>query len=424
MPRKVLYVTTRLFWPPDSGRKVSLYQYCKGMQERLGYEVHLFSFLEGDQTPDMADEKPVFIESVGLARRVSTRTKVENLFCALLHPDMPLQCCLFRSRANALALCETVTRVEPDVVVLDMVRLAPYAGDLLDLPCAVVVNFDDLLSKRYRRQVGDTGGNVLGKYGTGASGALNALANGPLKNMVLESESRRTERAEARWAAATDASLFISPVEAAELDSRLTAHKCFSAPMGAEVGVAVDPDEPKPYDLGFVGNMHTAANQDSLRYLIREVLPLLPGRTLRVIGVCPVEVVAAYESDEAVSFAGRVDSIAEHLGQCKMLLAPFAYGSGVKTKVLEAMGMGVPVVTNSLGVEGIAAEVGRDLLCANDPEGLALEASRLISDEGLRRRIAENGRAYVVENHTWEKSIGELEKCLDFAAESAEERCG
>lgn len=422
--KTLLFITTRLFWPADSGRKVVLYNYCKGAAEQLGYEVHLFSFLEGGQEPGDISRKPDFISSVTLASPVSPLEKAKNMAGVLMDGRTPFQCCLFESAANHAALDDLVRTLQPDVVVADMIRLAPYIDSPACRSVATVVNFDDLLSKRYRRQVGKTGESVLGKYGEQASGLLRRISGGPLKDAVLAIEASRCERAEGYYAEVADASLFISPIEAGEFASRADASACFCATMGADVLDTVGQDGPWFYDFGFVGNMHTAANQDSLRFLVGEVLPLLPGCSLRVIGVCPDGVMEAYKGNPAVSFAGRVDSIAEHLGQCKMLLAPFAYGSGIKTKVLEAMGMGVSVVTNSIGLEGIAACPGIDVLCADDAEGLAREARRLLADEAFRRGIAESGRAYVAENHTWDKSIDDLGKCFDYAIGQSARRRG
>lgn len=421
--RSVVYVTTRLFWPADSGRKVSLYHYCKGMAEELGYDVHLFSFLEGDQTPEMADVRPDFVSSVTIASSVGVREKAGNAVAAMGDRGMPLQCCLFSSEENRGALRRMVERLEPEVVIVDMVRLAPYLEALEGTGCATVVNFDDLLSKRYRRQSGGTEGNVLGKYGAKASGLVSRIANGPLKGMILRSESERVARAELRYGRMADACLFVSPVEAAEMDERLGDAKSFSATMGAEVAESDGSGADRRFDFGFVGNLHTAANQDSLRYIADEVMPLVPGGRLCVIGVCPDSVRAEYANRADVSFTGRVDSIEEHLRQCGMLLAPFAYGTGIKTKVLEAMGMGVPVVTNSIGLEGLSAERGVEVLCSDTAEGIAAEARRLLDDAEFAIRVGDAGRRYVERCHTWEKSIADLRRCLDFAVSKRRRGC-
>lgn len=416
MSKKLVFITTRLFWPADSGRKVSLYHYCEGLHEQLGYEVYVYSFLEGDQRVGDAERHPCFIADVRVAKSIGGCTKLKNLISALLKPAAPFQCALYWSSENRDAIRAYCEEVGPDVVIIDMVRLAPYiaALDGLDLP--VVLDYDDLLSKRYERQVGGCGGNVLGKYGTQASGLMRAVvSNRRLKNFVLRCESKRVECAEDGYARRADAVLFVSPIETAELNGRLGTNKCFDATLGADV---VEPDGPLPdatFDFGFVGNMHTAANQASLDYICDEVLPLLPGTTLRAIGVCPDHVAERYSSSSQVSFSGRVGSIADELMKCKVMLAPFAYGTGIKTKVLEAMGLGVPVVTNAVGVEGMTCEPGVEVELGETAQELADACKGLLSSPEKRRAVGLAGQEYVRRCHDWGASIENLGLCLDFA---------
>lgn len=418
-PKCIVFITTRIFWPADSGRKVSLWHYCKGLHDRLGYDVYVYAFLEGDQASTEADAHPDFIQGVRVAEPIARGTKVENLRRALDDKDMPFQCALYLSKGNARAIRAYCEEVRPDAVIIDMVRLAPYASAIEDLGCAIVQDFDDLLSKRYRRQLGE-GGSALGKYGEQASGLVNKLMSlGFVKNGVLKSEALRVERAEDEWGARADAVLFVSPIEAAEMDGRLGEKKCFSATVGAVVPEApADPPE-IAYDFGFVGNMYTAANQASLEYLVNDVLPLMPGRTLRVIGVCPEEVSSEYADNGQVSFSGRVESIGDELLRCRIMLAPFAYGTGIKTKVLEAMGLGVPVVTNAIGLEGLSARPAVEVMRGETPQELRDACEVLLSDSGKQAAIAAAGREYVRENHDWDKSVDCLGECVNFALSHA-----
>ena len=419
MRDKVLFITTRLFWPADSGRKVVLFNYCKGLHDQLGYDVDVFSFLEGDQSTDEAGEHPDFIESVRVAAPVSVATKVKNLARFFFDSNGAFQSALYWSRENARAIRDYCERIRPSVVVIDMIRLAPYMDELDGLGIPVVLDYDDLLSKRYERQVGKSGGNILGKYGTQASGLLSRLASNTLvKNAILSVESKRVRRAEDKFARKADSVLFVSPVEAAELDGRLGTKKCFSATIGAALVDSPSLRVGKTYDFGFVGNMHTAANQASLDFICKEVLPLLPGKSLRVIGVCPGEIRSHYDSYEQVSFSGRVESIADELLRCEVMLAPFAYGTGIKTKVLEAMGMGMPVVTNSTGVEGMSCRPGIEIEVGEMPKDLAQLAGALLADSAKRKRMGLAAKEYVRRNHDWHMSIENLGHCLDFAIEA------
>lgn len=414
--KKVLFITSRLFWPADSGRKVSLYYYCKGLKEQLGYDVYVYSFLEGGQKADEANSRPEFLEDVRVASPISSLIKVKNLISAAFNKHMPLQCALYQSADNRAALRSFCATINPDVIIIDMIRFAPYIDALDDLGCPVVLDYDDLLSKRYLRQINEKGGNFLGNYAVQSPGIVGKLAaNGVVGKVVLSIESARVREAEDWYARKSSAVLFVSPKEAQELDRRLDTNKCFSATVGAKIESL--PQEPlaKKYDLGFVGNFNTSANQASLHYICNEILPLVPDLSFRVIGVCPKDIEESYRTLSQVSFSGRVKTISGELLKCKMMLCPFAYGSGIKTKVLEAMGMGLPVVTNSLGVEGLTCEPGVDLLVAETPQALASACEELLGDGGLRQSIGFAGQEYVRMNHDWKTSVNNLGRCLDYA---------
>lgn len=421
MSKRLVFITTRLFWPADSGRKVSLYHYCKGLHEQLGYDVYVYAFLEGGQCAEEAYPHPEFLEGVQVANPVSSRIKIKNLATAVFNPRMPFQCALYRSDENRAAIRSFCETIKPDVVMIDMIRFAPYIDALDGLGCPVVLDYDDLLSKRYARQMGEEGGNLLGNYASQASGLIGRLvSNGTVKNVILSLESNRVRRAEDWYAHRADAVLFVSPTEANELDMRLGTNKCFSATVGAEIEEPPNPLPVKEYDLGFVGNFNTAANQASLDYICNEILPLIPDSSFRVIGVCPDEIKECYEAYEQVSFSGRVETIAGELLKCKVMLAPFAYGSGIKTKVLEAMGIGIPVVTNSLGIEGMACKPGIDLMLGETPGELAHSVQYLLNRPDKRREVGNAGREYVRNNHDWEKSIESLKRCIDYAKHSVQ----
>lgn len=416
MSKKLVFITTRLFWPADSGRKVSLYHYCKGLHEQLGYDVHVYSFLEGEQKAGDAERHPGFIAGVRVAKPVGGSAKLKNLVSALSKPDMPFQCALYWSGENRDAIRAYCEEVGPDAVIIDMVRLAPYMDALDGLGLPVVLDYDDLLSKRYERQVGKGGGSMLGNYGAQASGLTSRLASSrAVKNAVFSLESKRVRRAEDAYARRADAVLFVSPLEAEELDGRLGERKCFDATLGADLVELPEHMPEKVYDFGFVGNMRYAANQASLDFVCEEVLPLLPGKTLRVIGVCPGDMPERYARFGQVSFSGRVETIAGELLRCRAMLAPFAYGSGIKTKVLEAMGMGVPVVTNSLGVEGMTCEPGVEVEVGETVQEIADACQTLLGDPDKRRAVGLAGREYVRRCHDWRASIENLGKCLCFA---------
>lgn len=417
MRKKVLFITTRLFWPADSGRKVVLWNYCKGLHDELNYDVHLYSFLEHDQKREMVESKPSFISNVSIAKPVSMIAKIKNLVQSFFDKNYPMQCALYVDRDNANSIKSVAHDLQPDVVIVDMIRLAPYIEVLADYSCAKIIDFDDLLSKRYFRQIGETKGNVLGKYVESSPNNVSALINCSLiKNWILKTESAKCKRGELLYYEEYDASLFISSIETREINSIAKGDKAFCATMGAEVYPMINTNYVKwIYDCAFVGNMNTAANQDSLRLIVNNVLPKMPGKSLCVIGVCPDSVIARYRDNKSVVFTGCVESVYDSLLKCKVLLAPIIYGSGIKTKILEAMGMGIPVVTNSVGLEGIDANVGSEVMCGESPQEIADLALSLLENQELRLSVGEAGRQYIERNHQWDRSIRDLGECISYA---------
>lgn len=417
--RKLLFVTTRLFWPPTSGRRVSLWHYCRGLSEEMGFDVCLYSFLEAGQSQDMVSDRPSFVSDVTIARPVSRASQIRNILTrGLWDRAFPMQSVFFYSNGNVEQLKNLIDEIKPDLIVVDMIRLAPYIDDLNHYQGAVIADFDDLLSHRYAIQAEKEGGKEdLGLFGSSAPGILNSLMDvKPVRNAILGIERSKTENAERKYYNEADAVVLVSYSETDRLNALCGSDKAFTASLGVDASRYVNECNRNPkYDLCFVGNMNTAANRASLQDIVHDILQDAPARSLRVIGECPKEVEIQYCDIPWIEFTGRVDSISEEMQQCKVALCSVSFGSGIKTKVLEAMGYGVPVLTNDIGIEGIDARDGVDCLIRNDAEGMRSAIDAMLSSKDLRVKMAENAYRLVSSKYTWEKSIDDLRRCVDFA---------
>jgi len=97
------------------------------------------------------------------------------------------------------------------------------------------------------------------------------------------------------------------------------------------------------------------------------------------------------------------------LNQSSVFVAPLRFAAGVQNKVLEAMAAGLPVVTTSLVNKGIGGQPERDLLVADEPEDIALQVIRLLSDERLRKRVGRAGREYVLQRYNWDLVLDRMQ---------------
>ena len=410
---RILFVTSRLPWPTDSGRKVSLWHYCRGLAAR-GHSVSLFVFPEWDQ-PRSAADKPDFIERVYFSEKIRKGEKLKNLLCraAVGKARWPLQCALYYSKANARAIARAAEEIGADTVLFDMIRTAPYMNAPFTAPVRKILDLDDLLSRRYERQLaGDAGSNgVAGRYGGGmAPAAERLLCRGRIGRMVLKAEQKRLKKAEIAFSEASDGVILVSAEETAYLNTLLKSKEAFAVPMGVDVDAftAADGVAKESALIGFVGNMHVAANADSLAYIADEVLPLMPPCTLEVVGTYPEEIAKRYENSPNVVLRGRVEAIPPVAGRWQLMLSPITFGSGIKTKILEAMAMALPVVTNAVGAESIDDGEGTCLLQAETAEELAAAATRVLHDPAYGAALGHAARDYVKAHFSWEQIFEEF----------------
>jgi len=176
------------------------------------------------------------------------------------------------------------------------------------------------------------------------------------------------------------------------------------SPMGVDCAELRPPAAPVPpaADLVFVGHFGHPPNADAVRFLVRDVLPRVGRRTtLRVVGHAIPPAVAALASPD-VTVVGPVPDVRPELAAARVAVAPVRFGTGMRGKVLEALGMGRPVVTTPVGAEGLGAVPGRDLLVADGAADFAAALRALLDDPALAARLGAGGRALAAARFDWD----------------------
>lgn len=208
-----------------------------------------------------------------------------------------------------------------------------------------------------------------------------------------------TKRLELGFVTAADATLVVSPVEAAEL-----AHEV----PGATVCVVPNVHERRPEGPGpdgrsgmvFVGSFGHPPNVDAVKWLVTDILPLvrreLPDVVLRIVGKgAPQEVVELVEAAPGAELLGWLPTLDEVYATSRVSVAPLRYGAGVKGKVGEALSHGLPVVGTTMAVEGMHIEHAVSGWVADDAEQFAQGVVTLMRDDELWSRLSEVGREHV-----------------------------
>lgn len=179
----------------------------------------------------------------------------------------------------------------------------------------------------------------------------------------------------------------------------------------------------EPYDpdaISFVGRMDYFPNQQAMQVFCDAVFPLVrrrrPTATLAIIGAEPSAEVRRLGEREGITVTGTVPDVRDHVRRSAVNVAPLTIARGTQNKILEAMAMGVPVVTSPLAARGVDAAVGEHLLVGQSPEDYADKILGLMGDAAARQALAAAARARVESHHSWAGSMvrfdGLVEGCL------------
>lgn len=163
----------------------------------------------------------------------------------------------------------------------------------------------------------------------------------------------------------------------------------------------------------YVGTLNWEANIDGLLWFIKEVWPQIvqsdPSIVLDIVGGNPdTRIVAACEPHANIHLLGFVENLEDCFKDSRVFIAPLRFGSGIKVKVLNSMCRGLPIVTTSVGVEGIDIEHMKHSMVADDALAYATAVIRLMVDKVLWETIETNSRKLIVSKYTWKKVLGDL----------------
>ncbi|HEU5297781.1 MAG TPA: glycosyltransferase [Burkholderiaceae bacterium] len=318
---------------------------------------------------------------------------------------LPVNVVADRTQPGIAAVSRALRQVQFDVAVFDFVHAAVLQPPGLD--CATVCfthNVEAEIFQRHARQ-----------------------ARNSLLKWVWSSQHSKMDRYERQVLAQ-----FTSVVAVSERDAAFfSEHYGVAAPRTIPTGVdldyfawqlPVDPGPQTPPTVVFIGSMDWAANIDGVRHFIESVWPrvhaALPHARFVVVGRNPPEaLVQLGRSHAGVSFTGFVDDVRPYVREAQVAVIPLRVGGGTRIKAFEAMAMGCPVVSTTVGIEGLGVSDGEHFLCHDDPEGQARAILRVLGDAALRRGLAERARACVERHHGYRVAARAFERiCLDALA--------
>ncbi|MBU9249739.1 glycosyltransferase family 4 protein [Burkholderia multivorans] len=382
--KKLLVLTPRFPYPVIGGDKLRIYHLCRTLSRH--YSLTLLSLCESEE--EMRTELPsdgVFdrVERVFLSR---ARSYLNTLLA--LPTRTPLQVAYYRSSAFAAA----VSRLLPshDGVLVHLVRCAEYVRKsdkprVLEMTDAISLNYSRVKQLRKARGI---------------------------KSRVFAIEAKRLLDYERTIVDDFDLSVLVSKTDRDYLFPDEPSERVMVCSNGVDLsGLPYTARTMASRLLIFIGDMRTVQNQDMCHFFAEAVLPLLRKRgdyRFRIVGSIAPALAEQFRAYDGVEVTGRVASVAQAALDGAIGVCPMRIGAGVQNKILEYMALGLPVVTTSLGYEGLGARSGQDLLIADTPDAFVECIEWLVAHPSEAVEMACRARQFVERKHGWGEIVRPL----------------
>lgn len=382
----------RLPFPPTDGGAIRAHQFIKALAHR--YDLDVASFLQ----PDAGDDQ------VAAARSACHRLETVPLPSGLL--------------ANAAALCRgTALGIAANHARYATPAMRRLVKAMEPGRCEVLFVNNAHMSHESRRFVNavrvlDTQNNDAVLLGRWADMQTSSLKRAFGRRQAKLADRMLRERF--RW---FDLVLAVSEREAAEFREMVPDAGVMVADNGADIEFFVPGNEPRePGTLLYTGDYSWLPNEDAARHYIDDIHARIASRAegVRVTFAGRKPAPWMLERREPwLSVPGFVDDMRVLFRRASVFVVPLRIGGGTRLKILEAMAMKIPVVSTSIGAEGIACRHEEHILLADTPQNFADAVLRLLADDGLRARLAEKARRLVEERYDWRAITGRVIDAID-----------
>lgn len=241
---------------------------------------------------------------------------------------------------------------------------------------------------------------------------------------VLGVEAARVKRYEGKLMKTVDHVLAVTDVDRAGLEEALKYSKHSSGERVAPITVvpiAVDTAKLQPIqrqpdskNIVTLGTLHYPPNADGIRWFFTEVFPLVrqrvPDATLTIIGNHPPQdFLDLAARDPKIKVTGYVPELPPYLEKSALMVVPVRAGGGMRVRILEAFAYAMPIVTTTIGLEGIQAELERDVLVADTAADFAERVSDLLENPANQEALSRNGRRLAETKYDWQVVLSAMQ---------------
>jgi polysaccharide biosynthesis protein PslH len=406
----ILWLKTELLHPVDKGGKIRTYHLLRELKR--SHRVTYLTLDDGTADEQCRRRAHEYCDDLicvphRRAQKFSARFYLDLL--VNLFSPVPYFISRYQSLPMRGAIAEQSALRKPDVVVCDF--LMPSINVPPNLPCATVLfehNIEAIIWKRHFE-----------------------TQRNPVKRAYLHAQWRRTYSFEKSSCQRFDQVIAVSDRDRATFEQEYGVLVVRDVPTGVDAAYyrPRDPGCREPHNLVFTGSMDWFPNEDAISYFVGKILPRvkesIPDVKLTVVGRDPSRRLRELSArDSSVVVTGRVDDVRPYLERAAAYVVPLRIGGGTRIKVFEAMAMQKPVVSTSVGAEGLPVIDGQHIILADTPEAFAAGVVRVLTDQQLARDLGSWGRGLVSEQFGWDRAARRFAEICEEASMARKTRVG
>jgi len=234
------------------------------------------------------------------------------------------------------------------------------------------------------------------------------------QSTMLQEEARLIKDKELSVMRRSDVTIVLSDAERKILNNEIKDVRIETIPLVLDIpGCRKDFSERK--GILFIGGFSHQPNMDAVKYFVNEVWPQLkqriPDLIFYILGSNPPEDILRLQSSD-VRVVGYVENLDEYFDRCRISIAPLRFGAGIKGKIGTSLSYGVPVVTTTIGIEGMGIKKGKEVLVGDTVDDFAKAVEYLYTDNDLWNSVSESGLAFVRKHYSIEAGKARLDELL------------
>ena len=234
------------------------------------------------------------------------------------------------------------------------------------------------------------------------------------RRLLLELEWRKMRRFEKRTCAGAQLTLAVSEPDRALLQETAPGARVRAIPTGVDTAYfSPRPGPERPGALVFTGSMDWYPNEDGILHFAETTLPLIrsqvPETEVTVVGRDPSARLRLAAARAGVRLTGTVEDVRPYVAESAVYVVPLRVGGGTRLKIFEALAMAKPVVSTTVGAEGLPLVPDRHFIQADDPGAFAAAVVSLLRDPARRGALGSAGRELVEQHYAWPQIARQFE---------------